>query len=270
MGSLIDELQRREATARAEAEELRRRIAELDGRPAGVQERLSRLVIAREMVDEIAAGAGGRCRAAASEQRRLPSRSGGSGRGSCGRVGGSARPGGGPGLLLVRGRGGGAGSARPRTRDQGRRQMAEGRHRRHPQRASRPARRRGPRHLGDAPPGEQRGPGRHPPGRFGHHAACRARRERGRRARLRARGHEPGRGQCAGPERLPPRATLPASPFRFLVIDDPVQAMDPAKVDGLARVLHRTVAVRQVIVFTTTTAWPRRSASSPYRPPSSR
>ncbi|MGH9125603.1 MAG: hypothetical protein ACRDZ8_12890 [Acidimicrobiales bacterium] len=26
-----------------------------------------------------------------------------------------------------------------------------------------------------------------------------------------------------------PRATLPASPFRFLVIDDPVQAMDPAR-----------------------------------------
>ena len=47
-----------------------------------------------------------------------------------------------------------------------------------------------------------------------------------------------------------PRATMPASPFRFLVIDDPVQAMDPAKVDGLARVLERTAAGRQVIVFT--------------------
>ncbi len=47
-----------------------------------------------------------------------------------------------------------------------------------------------------------------------------------------------------------PRATLPASPFRFLVIDDPVQAMDPAKVDGLARVLERTAVDRQVIVFT--------------------
>jgi len=47
-----------------------------------------------------------------------------------------------------------------------------------------------------------------------------------------------------------PRATLPASPFRFLVIDDPVQAMDPAKVDGLARVLESTAASRQVIVFT--------------------
>jgi recombinational DNA repair ATPase RecF len=47
-----------------------------------------------------------------------------------------------------------------------------------------------------------------------------------------------------------PRATLPASPFCFLVIDDPVQAMDPAKVDGLARVLERTAASRQLIVFT--------------------
>ena len=47
-----------------------------------------------------------------------------------------------------------------------------------------------------------------------------------------------------------PRATLPASPFGFLVIDDPVQAMDPAKVDGLARVLDSTAAGRQVIVFT--------------------
>ena len=36
-----------------------------------------------------------------------------------------------------------------------------------------------------------------------------------------------------------PRAALDESPFRFAVIDDPVQAMDPAKVDGLARVLHR-------------------------------
>jgi hypothetical protein len=43
---------------------------------------------------------------------------------------------------------------------------------------------------------------------------------------------------------------MPASPFRFLVIDDPVQAMDPAKVDGLARVLERAATDRQVIVFT--------------------
>lgn len=47
-----------------------------------------------------------------------------------------------------------------------------------------------------------------------------------------------------------PRATLPTSPFRFLVIDDPVQAMDPAKVEGLARVLCETAGDRQVIVFT--------------------
>lgn len=47
-----------------------------------------------------------------------------------------------------------------------------------------------------------------------------------------------------------PRATMPASPFRFLVIDDPVQAMDPAKVDGLATVLHQVSKTRQVIVFT--------------------
>jgi recombinational DNA repair ATPase RecF len=47
-----------------------------------------------------------------------------------------------------------------------------------------------------------------------------------------------------------PRATMEASPFRFLVIDDPVQAMDPSKVDGLARVLSDTAEDRQVIVFT--------------------
>ena len=47
-----------------------------------------------------------------------------------------------------------------------------------------------------------------------------------------------------------PRATLAESPFRFLSIDDPVQAMDPAKVDGFARVLQEVAARRQVIVFT--------------------
>lgn len=47
-----------------------------------------------------------------------------------------------------------------------------------------------------------------------------------------------------------PRATMPASPFRFLVIDDPVQAMDPAKVEGLARVLEEVSRSRQVLVFT--------------------
>jgi hypothetical protein len=47
-----------------------------------------------------------------------------------------------------------------------------------------------------------------------------------------------------------PRATMTASPFRFLVIDDPVQAMDPAKVDGLAKVLNKVAKDRQIIVFT--------------------
>jgi energy-coupling factor transporter ATP-binding protein EcfA2/RNA polymerase subunit RPABC4/transcription elongation factor Spt4 len=47
-----------------------------------------------------------------------------------------------------------------------------------------------------------------------------------------------------------PRATVPESPFRFVVIDDPVQAMDPAKVDGLARVLLTVAKTRQIVVFT--------------------
>ena len=39
-------------------------------------------------------------------------------------------------------------------------------------------------------------------------------------------------------------------PFRFIVIDDPVQSMDPAKVEGLARLLARVGRTRQVVVFT--------------------
>lgn len=46
-----------------------------------------------------------------------------------------------------------------------------------------------------------------------------------------------------------PRATLAASPFRFVVLDDPVQAMDPAKVDGLVSLLGELATSRQVIVF---------------------
>jgi len=57
MGSLVGELERREAAARAEAERLRGQIAELSERLAGVEERLSRLVIARDVVDEVLAGA---------------------------------------------------------------------------------------------------------------------------------------------------------------------------------------------------------------------
>ncbi|MEU7725170.1 ATP-binding protein [Streptomyces sp. NPDC040724] len=47
-----------------------------------------------------------------------------------------------------------------------------------------------------------------------------------------------------------PRATHSDSPFGFLVIDDPVQSMDPEKVEGLARVLHFCSLRRQVVVFT--------------------
>ncbi|MBJ8348840.1 AAA family ATPase [Antrihabitans sp. YC2-6] len=46
-----------------------------------------------------------------------------------------------------------------------------------------------------------------------------------------------------------PRATTPTSPFRFLVLDDPIQAMDPAKIDGFVRVLAGLAKTRQVIVF---------------------
>lgn len=35
-----------------------------------------------------------------------------------------------------------------------------------------------------------------------------------------------------------------------MVIDDPVQAMDPSKVDGMARVLSQVAEDRQVVVFT--------------------
>ena len=56
MGSLIDELRRREAAAREEAEQLRGQMAELAEQLAGVEERLSRLVIARDVVDEVLNG----------------------------------------------------------------------------------------------------------------------------------------------------------------------------------------------------------------------
>ena len=47
-----------------------------------------------------------------------------------------------------------------------------------------------------------------------------------------------------------PRSALGESPFRFAVIDDPVQSRDAAKVEGLARVLHAAAATRQLVVFT--------------------
>ena len=47
-----------------------------------------------------------------------------------------------------------------------------------------------------------------------------------------------------------PRVTLSESPFRFVVIDDPVQSMDPSRVDGLALALASVAKARQVLVFT--------------------
>lgn len=46
-----------------------------------------------------------------------------------------------------------------------------------------------------------------------------------------------------------PRACAEESPFGFLVLDDPIQAMDPSKIDGLVGVLTEIARSRQVIVF---------------------
>lgn len=46
-----------------------------------------------------------------------------------------------------------------------------------------------------------------------------------------------------------PRATTADSPFRFVILDDPVQAMDPSKIDGMLDVLTTIAKERQVIVF---------------------
>ena len=53
MGSLIEELKRREAAARAEADRLRSRIEELSGDLARAEEQVSRLAIAREEVTRV-------------------------------------------------------------------------------------------------------------------------------------------------------------------------------------------------------------------------
>lgn len=47
-----------------------------------------------------------------------------------------------------------------------------------------------------------------------------------------------------------PRATSSESPFRFMVLDDPIQAMDPSKIDGFLKVLTQLATHRQVIVLT--------------------
>jgi hypothetical protein len=56
MGSLIEELRRREAAARAEADRLRSRIEELAEDLAGAEEQVSRLAIAREEVTRVLEG----------------------------------------------------------------------------------------------------------------------------------------------------------------------------------------------------------------------
>ena len=53
MGSLIEELRRREAAARAEADRLRSRIEELAEELARAEEQVSRLAIAREEVTRV-------------------------------------------------------------------------------------------------------------------------------------------------------------------------------------------------------------------------
>jgi hypothetical protein len=53
MGSLVEELRRGEAAARAEADRLRARIEELSGELARAEERVSRLVITREEVTRV-------------------------------------------------------------------------------------------------------------------------------------------------------------------------------------------------------------------------
>jgi hypothetical protein len=58
MGSLIEELRRREEAARREADGLREQITGLTDRLERVEERLSRLAITRETVEEVGAGVG--------------------------------------------------------------------------------------------------------------------------------------------------------------------------------------------------------------------
>ncbi|MGA9679007.1 MAG: recombinase RecF, partial [Mycobacterium sp.] len=64
-----------------------------------------------------------------------------------------------------------------------------------------------------------------------------------------------------------PRATSPESPFRFLVFDDPIQAMDPSKIDGFLEVLTSLAKDRQAIVLTHDNRLPAaiRSSRAPAR-----
>lgn len=46
-----------------------------------------------------------------------------------------------------------------------------------------------------------------------------------------------------------PRCNLGSSPFGFVVLDDPIQAMDPGKVEGFVEVLFDLARSKQVVVF---------------------
>ena len=101
MSSLIEELQRREAAARQEVDELRGEIARLNDRLARAEEALSRLEITRETVAEILGGAGAGAAGCGA----------GGGRGGCGRSGTGRLTGG--GRLAGRGDDGAAVAAGP-------------------------------------------------------------------------------------------------------------------------------------------------------------
>lgn len=96
---------------------------------------------------------------------------------------------------------------------------------------------------------ERRGAGSDQTGRNAHLAPGHAGRDRRRYRHDRAGCDDPDRAARAGPVAVPPQAAVDTSPFRFLIIDDPVHAMDLAKGDGLARVLAAVAKTRQVVMF---------------------
>jgi hypothetical protein len=75
---------------------------------------------------------------------------------------------------------------------------------------------------------------------------------------------------CLALSLFPARATLPESPFRLVVIEDPAQSMDPAWAGGLARLLHQVTGSRQVVVFTHDDRLPSRPGNWASTPGSSR
>ena len=150
-----------------------------------------------------------------------------------------------------------AAARRAVRRHQGSRRSAEGgrglvevRHRGHPQRALPADRRAGHGHLEAAAAAEQRRPGRVTL------EGTATRRKVVLKVTVDGKDAEAlgvmsqGELHSLALSLFLPRATLPDSPFRFICVDDPVQSMDPARVEGLARVLADTAKTRQVVVFT--------------------